>query len=405
MSPCRLVKPCVSMAGCLSKSAGLALLGLSALLESADEHALTLCCMQVMTPLLCMVVSSSCCLACFTVQEDEGWPARRGGAAGSSVSAERDPPGSRLYTASQPGVWRLKGGSLRLDEASQLPPLMLVGGVCASPFCTNRSCTNTKQYNTHRTLHRRKQRVPHTRSPVAVHVVYYCISECQLCWDGFSSAALCFLLFGAACGCSSSQCTDLDGTLIEDGESSDWLRQNDELTRLAAQHFHQYLSPAGGLIVFNTGRSIGMVEGLLARKAGIMPWPAAIITAVGTKVFVFDVANRQWVPDPAYSHLLDEGWNLAEVRTWTCTTPRRGRGGGRCATGGRDLTAQWQHVWTCMAKGVTELCGSSGHAQAVCALLYKAVVSGSQVGQCQASILRPQCVVYKLPWTAVLDLF
>jgi hypothetical protein len=27
-----------------------------------------------------------------------------------------------------------------------------------------------------------------------------------------------------------------------------------------------------------------MVEGLLAKKAGVMPWPAAIITAVGTKV-------------------------------------------------------------------------------------------------------------------------
>lgn len=61
------------------------------------------------------------------------------------------------------------------------------------------------------------------------------------------------------------------------------------------------------------GRSIGMVEGLLAKKSGIMPWPAAIITAVGTKVFLFDVATRQWTPDPAYSALLDDGWNLQEV--------------------------------------------------------------------------------------------
>jgi hypothetical protein len=53
------------------------------------------------------------------------------------------------------------------------------------------------------------------------------------------------------------QCTDLDGTLIEDGEEGDWVRQNDELTYLCAQHFAQYLAPAGGLIVFNTGRSIG----------------------------------------------------------------------------------------------------------------------------------------------------
>jgi hypothetical protein len=35
------------------------------------------------------------------------------------------------------------------------------------------------------------------------------------------------------------------------------VRQNDELTRLASQHFAQYLAPAGGLIVYNTGRSIG----------------------------------------------------------------------------------------------------------------------------------------------------
>lgn len=58
-----------------------------------------------------------------------------------------------------------------------------------------------------------------------------------------------------------------------------------------------------------------MVEGLLAKKSGVMPWPAAIITAVGTKVFLWDVATRQWCPDPAYSALLDDGWNLQEVST------------------------------------------------------------------------------------------
>jgi hypothetical protein len=30
-------------------------------------------------------------------------------------------------------------------------------------------------------------------------------------------------------------------------------------------------------------------------------------------VFLFDVATRRWSPDPAYSHLLDDGWNLQEV--------------------------------------------------------------------------------------------
>lgn len=44
----------------------------------------------------------------------------------NGIAVERDPPGSGLYTAARPGVWRLKGGSLRPDDASQLPPLMLV---------------------------------------------------------------------------------------------------------------------------------------------------------------------------------------------------------------------------------------------------------------------------------------
>jgi len=31
------------------------------------------------------------------------------------------------------------------------------------------------------------------------------------------------------------------------------------------------------------------------------------------QVFLFDVATRRWLPDPAYSHLLDDGWNWEEV--------------------------------------------------------------------------------------------
>jgi hypothetical protein len=64
------------------------------------------------------------------LQEDEGWPnsssSNNGKRNNNGVAAERDPAGSGVYTASRPGVWRLKGGSLRIDDASQLPPLMLV---------------------------------------------------------------------------------------------------------------------------------------------------------------------------------------------------------------------------------------------------------------------------------------
>jgi hypothetical protein len=73
-----------------------------------------------------------------------------------------------------------------------------------------------------------------------------------------------------------------------------------------------------------------MVEGLLSRKSGIMPWPAAIITAVGTKVFLWDVASRRWAPDPAYAHLLDDGWNLSEVSRSSVLS----RLGGSCKTAG-----------------------------------------------------------------------
>jgi hypothetical protein len=60
--------------------------------------------------------------------------------------------------------------------------------------------------------------------------------------------------------------------LIEDsGEESDFIRAADDATRRAASYFGQYLGPSGGVLVFNTGRSIGMVEGLLAKKAGIIP--------------------------------------------------------------------------------------------------------------------------------------
>lgn len=45
---------------------------------------------------------------------------------GSSSNAERHPPGRSHYTAPRPGSWRLADSKLSQDQASQLPPLMLV---------------------------------------------------------------------------------------------------------------------------------------------------------------------------------------------------------------------------------------------------------------------------------------
>lgn len=57
------------------------------------------------------------------------------------------------------------------------------------------------------------------------------------------------------------QCTDLDGTLIEDqAEQNDWIKRNDEMTYEAGQHFAQYLAPAGGMIVYNTGQLVLLAQ-------------------------------------------------------------------------------------------------------------------------------------------------
>lgn len=41
--------------------------------------------------------------------------------------------------------------------------------------------------------------------------------------------------------------------------------------------------------------------------------PHAIITAVGTKVFLWDVATEKWTPDPGYAMLLNDGWDADRV--------------------------------------------------------------------------------------------
>lgn len=113
---------------------------------------------------------------------------------------------------------------------------------------------------------------PHIRGPARYRLHNLCHlqgtnpdSMLQACVDS-SAVVLCLhlvltALLGPVLLVHLLQCTDLDGTLIEDGEEGDWVRQNDELTYLCAQHFAQYLAPAGGLIVFNTGRSIGAAPG------------------------------------------------------------------------------------------------------------------------------------------------
>ena len=75
-----------------------------------------------------------------------------------------------------------------------------------------------------------------------------------------------------------TQVSDVDGTMIEDNGRA----------CAAANDFREYWENSAALcssvMVYNTGRSIGQLTGLLEARRDCMVMPDAIITAVGTKV-------------------------------------------------------------------------------------------------------------------------
>lgn len=110
---------------------------------------------------------------------------------------------------------------------------------------------------------------------------------------------------------------DLDGTMIGEGNEAE----------AALAEFRDYWEEsaalAGGVLVYNTGRSLGQFTGLLEAKAGLLPVPEVLITAVGTKIFLLDTENGSrgsasgqfWIEDSAWARSLDYQWNLEAVRS------------------------------------------------------------------------------------------
>lgn len=88
---------------------------------------------SVMCPLLHLQAANweaGTTLSTISSMDDEsghGSKSRNGN--GNSDNMERHPPGKKHHTAAHPGSWRLKDDKLKLDQASQLPPLMLVSWV------------------------------------------------------------------------------------------------------------------------------------------------------------------------------------------------------------------------------------------------------------------------------------
>ena len=78
--------------------------------------------------------------------------------------------------------------------------------------------------------------------------------------------------------CVWAQVSDLDGTMVADGAPADAATQD------FCDYWEANAALAGGVLVYNTGRSLGQFISLFDEKAGALALPDVLITAVGTKV-------------------------------------------------------------------------------------------------------------------------
>jgi sucrose-6F-phosphate phosphohydrolase len=97
--------------------------------------------------------------------------------------------------------------------------------------------------------------------------------------------------------------TDLDDTLIGD----------DDATLKFTQWWRSHGVPAGGRLVYNTGRVLDLFLELLEEKAHCIAEPDLLISSVGTKIYKKE-SNNSWVQDEIYEKRLGKGWELDAVR-------------------------------------------------------------------------------------------
>jgi len=107
--------------------------------------------------------------------------------------------------------------------------------------------------------------------------------------------------------------SDLDGTMV--GSDAHF----DAGTKAFKDYWDDCAGLAGGVLAYNTGRSIGQAASLFVEKKDLLAVPNVIITAVGTKIFernkLFPPETLEgWTEDSSYSKELDQGWDLDEVR-------------------------------------------------------------------------------------------
>ncbi|GBF87879.1 sucrose phosphatase [Raphidocelis subcapitata] len=97
--------------------------------------------------------------------------------------------------------------------------------------------------------------------------------------------------------------SDLDGTMVGDDASSAAFKVWWEDVGVVR----------GGLLVYNTGRSLESFKQLLAEKGHCLSRPDVLISAVGTKIYNY-VGSGRWREDEGWLARLTEGWDLTAVR-------------------------------------------------------------------------------------------